>query len=114
MRFFFFIIQSVLAIYAAKFESVQGRYAVVPGILLLFVTYKTYQVTDKWSKNLCAILIFLSLLTGAYEFKTNNIYSHFLICRNCPEWKNEVKKWRQDNSYNIKIWDYPRKFMTLN
>ena len=112
--FFFFIIQSVLAIYAAKFESVQGRYAVVPGILLLFVTYKTYQVTDKWSKNLCAILIFLSLLTGAYEFKTNNIYSHFLICRNCPEWKNEVKKWRQDNSYNIKIWDYPRKFMTLN
>ena len=114
MLFLFFIIQSALAIYAAKFESVQARYAVVPGVLLLFVMYRMYQVTDKWSKNLCVILIFLSLLTGAYEFKTNNKYPHFLSCINCPVWKNEVKKWRQDNSYKIKIWDYPRKFMILN
>tara|TARA_B100000768_G_scaffold171699_1_gene179241 strand:+ start:628 stop:1881 length:1254 start_codon:yes stop_codon:yes gene_type:complete len=112
--FLFFIIQSALVIYAAKFESVQGRYAVVPGILLLFFIYRMYQITDKWNKNLCAILIFFSLITGGYEFKMNNKYTQFLTCINCPVWKEELDKWKLNKDYEIKIWNYPGKTMKLN
>lgn len=110
----FFVIQSVLAIYAAKFESVQGRYAAVPGILLLFSIYRIYQITDNWNKNFCAILILFSLMFGAYEFKANTKYPEFLSCINCPNWKNEVRKWKKNNNYELKIWMYPTKKMLLN
>ena len=49
----------------------------------------------------------------AQVYKHNNKYPHLLTCINCPIWKEEVKKWRKDNSYELKIWDYPRKKMKL-
>ena len=110
----FFILQSILAIYAAKFESVQGRYAVIPGMLLIFLIYRLYQKTYYWHKGIFIILIFFSLTTGGYEFKMNNKYPQFLTCIKCPDWKNEVKEWRNDNNYKLKIWMYPTKTMNLN
>ena len=110
----FFILQSLLAIYAAKFEEVQGRYALIPGILLIFLVYRMYQITHHWHKNIFVILISLSLMTGGYEFKMNNKYPQFLTCIECPDWKNEVKEWRNDNNYKLKIWMYPTWTMRLN
>jgi hypothetical protein len=111
----FFLIQSILAIYAAKFEEVQGRYALIPGILLIFLVYRMYQITYRWQKGIFVILISLSLLSGAYEFKENNKYPQFLACiEDCPNWKDEVKKWRKDNNYELKIWYYPKWTMNLN
>ncbi len=110
---FFFIIQSFLAIYAAKFEQVQGRYAVIPSILLIFSIYRTYQVSAGLLKYITMILILFTLMTGLYEFKNNNIYSELLICKGCPDWKYEVAKWKKDQNYKLKIWQYPQKTMTL-
>ena len=111
----FFIIQSILAIYAAKFEEVQGRYAVVPGMLLIFLTFRMYQIIPYLHKSVFIILLSLSLITGGYEYKFNNKYPQFLACINdCPNWRDEVKKWKKDKDYELKIWWYPKWTMKLN
>ncbi len=110
----FFIIQSLFVIYAAKDSQVQGRFALIPSVLLLFSTYRIFQISSNFTKKFCFLLLFFSLITGAYEYKKNNKYRHVLECINCPIWKEEVSKWKQDNTYNIKIWNYPNKTMSLN
>jgi len=110
----FFIIQTVLVIYAAKFEQVQGRYAVIPSILLIFCIYRIFQISKNLLKYISLILILLSLSTGLYEYKTNNKYPELLICgKGCPNWKDEVRKWKEDQNYQLKIWQYPQKTMSL-
>ena len=109
----FFIVQSFLAIYASKGMQVQGRYALIPGVLLIFIVLKLREIDNFIIKWISSILITLSIITGLYEYKHNNKYPHLLTCINCPIWKEEVKKWRKDNSYELKIWDYPRKTMKL-
>jgi len=54
-----------------------------------------------------------------YEFRppTQNVkhqYIKFLDCVDCPIWKQEIKKWRNDNSYVINIWPYPEKTFRLD
>ena len=68
-----------------------------------------------------SILILLSIIAGFYEFrpKVKNISNNHhslknLDCLNCPIWQEEVKKFREDNSYELKIWPYHNKSMQLN
>ena len=110
----FFIVQSLFVIYAGKDNQIQGRFALIPSILLLFITYRFYQISSGVTKLFFVILLFFSLTTGFYEYKVSNKYQHFLECIDCPNWKNEIKKWKNDNSYKIKIWNYPNKHMLLN
>ena len=63
-------------------------------------------------------MIVLSLTTGLYEFRppTKNVkhqYLKFLDCINCPIWKQEIFKWKNNNDYQIGLWPYPRKKMIL-
>jgi len=102
----FFLLNSFLAIYASKVELVQGRYALIPGILLTFIFYRIFQISNSFPKILFGSFIIMSLSTGLYEFKTKNIYPEFLMCMNCPNWKKEVSKWENDNTYHLKIWMY--------
>ena len=102
----FFLLNSFLAIYASKVELVQGRYALIPGILLIFIFYRIFQISNSFSKILCSLLIIMSLSAGLYEFKTKNIYPEFLMCMDCPDWEKEVSKWENDNTYDLKIWMY--------
>ena len=59
-------------------------------------------------------VIFFSLSAGLYEYKHNNKYPHFLICVDCPHWKDEINIWKENPNYEIKIWNYPEKTMYLN
>ena len=110
----FFLIQSLFVIYGGKDNQVQGRFALIPGILLLFITYRFFQITEGFKKKIFALLIFFSLTTGFYEYKINNKYKQFLECIDCPIWKDEVRNWKMDNNYELKIWNYPGKTMKLN
>ena len=111
----FFILQSLFVFYGAKSEQVQGRFALIPSILLIFSVYRFFQISsNSYLGKFCLLLIFFSLITGSYEYKTNNKYNHFLMCIDCPIWKEEINKWKKDKDYSIKIWDYPRKTMQLN
>ena len=109
---FFFI--SVISILGSKMEQVAGRFALIPGIILVLSIYRFFQISHGISRIISISLITVSLFAGIYEFKYNNLIPKLLICKNCPHWSEEVNKWKLDNSYNLKIWLYPKKTMSLN
>ena len=111
----FFIFQSIFAIYSSKYDQVQGRYAVIPSVLFILSIYRLFQINKNFLQLLFFSLIVTSITLGFYEYKINNKYPQLLSClKECPDWKEEVNKWKNDNSYALKIWDYPRKNMTLS
>ena len=116
---FIFLIVSALVLVGAAGHYVGGRYAVIPGAtLLLIVLHMMFKTKMQKIKIAFAVLISFSLISGMYEFRppTKNVkhqYLKYLDCINCPEWKNEIKKWKKDNQYIIGIWPYPRKRMKL-
>tara|TARA_B100001175_G_scaffold293647_1_gene280310 strand:- start:218 stop:883 length:666 start_codon:yes stop_codon:yes gene_type:complete len=109
----FFIAESLLVYLGSWGEQVQGRYAVVPGVTLLFIFTRLIQNNVKIIKILSISIIFFSLFAGLYEFKHNTKYPSFLICMNCPQWKEEIKIWKKNSAYKIEIWNYPNTYMYL-
>ena len=111
---------SFLVLVGAAGDYVGGRYAAIPGAtLLLIILHNINRTKIKKIKFIFIFLVTFSLISGAYEFRppTQNVkhqYIKYLECINCPEWKNEIKKWKKDNNYLINIWPYPQKTMTLN
>jgi|TARA_B110000977_G_scaffold197113_1_gene278893 hypothetical protein len=94
-----------------------GRYAAIPGVVLLLIfLHLAFTVSKKLKYFLMVILIF-ALFNGVNEFrpydKNNESGLKILDCYNCPNWKNEIINWQKNNNYIIKIWPYPRKNMRL-
>ena len=112
--FCFFIAESVLILIGSHYDQAGGRYAVVPGIIILLIIIKLAQENSKLLKISSFFLIFLSISSGLYEFKNRNINKNFLLCNDCPVWKEEIKIWRSNPNYKIKIWNYPGELMKLN
>ena len=65
-------------------------------------------------KYLFLCLILFSIFSGAYEFKPPKDRNHYLDCNGCPNWKDEIKKFNENNNYILKIWPYPKKGISLN
>jgi len=92
-----------------------GRYAVLPGLLILvLVYYLSINFTKKYIRYVLKFLVLISLVVGAYEFRPHSKYIKYLDCINCPNWKNEIYKWELNSKYDIKIWPYYKKNMLLN
>ena len=126
-----YVLQSLIIIYVLIFMIVifgadnfqtSGRYAAIPGVLFLLIIFRIgMNFHSKKIANFFNILILISIITGFYEFRPNakNVYNNHhslknLDCLNCPNWQEEVKKFREDNSYFLKIWPYDNKAMQLN
>ena len=96
-----------------------GRYAVIPGsILLLIILHLSFEIKKPVIKILFFLIISFSLIFGANEFRppTKNVkhqYIKYLDCINCPIWKEEIYKWRKNKEYEIGIWPYPLKKLKL-
>ena len=110
----YFLVLAVIFIGSDNFPP-SGRYAAIPGLLFLISLYYIgTNIHNRYFKNFLNFLIILSILVGTYEFRPNSKYIKFLDCINCPEWKNEVIKWKSNSEYSIKIWPYHRKAFHLN
>ena len=98
--------ECLLSFLGAKDDQVQGRYALLPSIILLLILVKSLEDNKLFIKIFSFLFIFISITTGFYEYKNNNKYPQFLLCLGCPDWKEEVSKWKNDINYELKIWDY--------
>ena len=108
-----FISTSILVLIGGVGDYVGGRYAALPSLYFLVFFIIVHKLSKKsFSKYLSLILLTSSIFFGGISFK-NNDYSHYLKCKGCPNWIDEVAKFNQDNKYLIKIWPYPRKTMQL-
>ena len=108
-----FISETILIFYGSHNNHAGGRYSVVPGSIVFLILIKICTEDIKIIKNISLILIFVSIASGLYEFKNNNSYKNFLLCNNCPVWKDEIKIWRNNPQYKINIWNYPGESMSL-
>ncbi len=106
---------SILVLVGAVGPYAGGRYAALPSFFLITTSLFLASIMQNSKfKSFFYLMLFISILTGAYEFKNNNKFSKFLICVDCPNWSNEVEKFIKNNDYRLKIWPYPRKTMILN
>ena len=110
-----FIVISLVVIIGSLGNQVSGRYAVIPGAVLLIIYLHLYSVVKNlYLKLIFFIFISLSLVTGLYEFRppTTNVkhqYLKYLDCISCPVWSEEIQKWKIDKDYRIGLWPYPKK-----
>ena len=115
-----FISITLLVIIGAAGNYVGGRYAALPSFFLLtLILFLTKFFNKQKIAYLFSALLFISLCTGLYEFRPNSKdkrikYIKFLDCIDCPDWSKEIDKYNQNKDYNLKIWPYPKKSMTLN
>jgi len=110
-----FIIISIIISLGGLGNQVGGRYAVIPGsVLILCLLEVLYKANNHFLKLFLAILLFLSLTAGMYEFRPHYRYIKHLDCINCPDWKTEIKVWKNNNNHIIGIWPYPRKNLDLS
>tara|TARA_Y100000389_G_scaffold145964_1_gene144577 strand:+ start:670 stop:1977 length:1308 start_codon:yes stop_codon:yes gene_type:complete len=118
----FIIISSIILIGSLN-NQVGGRYAAISGVIvILIVFYLSAKVKNILISKFLFVLIILSLLTGAYEFRPkykvnlknpDHNYLKQLDCLNCPEWKSEIKFWRNNENYRIGLWPYHKKTLIL-
>lgn len=110
-----FILESAFVMVGSLYSNFAGgRYGVVPGVFLIFLIFRLYQI----QKNILLKIIFAfflvsPLITGFYEYKYKTNLPYLLNCINCPSWKEEVAKWQNDQNYYLKIWNYPSETIKL-
>ena len=116
----FFTISFIVIIGSLE-NHLAGRYAAIPGIILILCVLEIlYKSKNLYLRYLLSVIILLSLMTGFNEFRPEQKnkdlpqYIKFLDCINCPDWKTEVKIWRNNNSHIIGIWPYPFKNLDLS
>ena len=78
-----FILQSGFVLIGSLYpDFVGGRYSVIPGVILLTLFIRFYQLEkDNFYKYFFSSLIFISLLTGFVEFKYFSPLSYMLECK---------------------------------
>ena len=92
-----------------------GRYCFIPGciiyLILLISIWGIYKKIAN-SKKILLVAIFIPLLIGGYDFQnpTNFKYLYYSEYAGAPNWKLEVEKFRNDNSYELKCWPYQKEW----
>jgi len=78
-----FILHSAFVLIGSLYPNfVGGRYSVIPGIIILSLFIRFYQLEDSnFFKYLYSSLMFMSLLTGISEFKYFSPMPYILECK---------------------------------
>ena len=97
---------SVVTVIGGVSDTLHGRYSALTGIILIFSFLHLSRVSSFFFiKKLSIILIFLTITFGIFDFRHKK-YIEYLDCIDCPNWSDEVKKYKLDNNYRIKVWPY--------
>jgi hypothetical protein len=94
---------SVTAV-AAKHGRLSGRYAVVPGIALLFLLLAHARFepgAPRWRPLAAAALLGWALLVGAAGYRDDDA---FRCPGGCPRWRDELARWCAEPSYAPQVW----------
>ena len=89
--------------------NLQGRYAALTGIILIFSFLHLSSVSSfNFMKKLSIILVIFTIISGVYDFRYEK-FIYYLDCINCPDWSEEVRKYKLDKNYILKNWPYHEK-----
>ena len=109
--FLFFLTTFVIMIGGVSM-SLHGRYSTLTGVILVFSFLYLSKVSSIiFVKKLSIILVTFTIIFGIYDFRYKKFIT-YLDCVNCPNWNEEVKKYRLDNNYEPKSWPYYKPYST--
>jgi hypothetical protein len=117
--FLSFFLLSFVIIIGSVGTHLGGRYAALPGGILLLIILRFFIISRDMKIRIFFITILIvSIVIGATEFRppterVKHQYIKFLDCINCPIWKDEIKQWKKNNNHTIGIWPYPNKNFKL-
>ena len=101
-----FIFVSLVVIFGGDTYSLHGRYASLPGMILIFsFLYLSNESKIKWVRLFSLFLITLTIVSGLIDFRYKK-FINYLDCINCPNWSEEVRKYKLDKNYEPKNWPY--------
>ncbi len=100
-----FLILSFVVIIGGVSDSLHGRYSALPGITIVLIVLHVASNSKNFLKNLSIFFLGCSLIFGFYDYRLKN-YLVYLDCINCPDWKMEVKKYKNDKNYMPNAWPY--------
>jgi len=106
-----FIFVSLVVIFGGDTYSLHGRYACLPAMILIFTfLYLSNESKIKWVRLFSLFLITLTIVSGLIDFRYKKFIS-YLDCINCPNWSEEVRKYKLDKNYKLKNWPYHKKYL---
>ena len=100
-----FLILSFVVIIGGVSDSLHGRYSALPGITIILIVLFVASNSKNFLKKLSIVFLGCSLIFGFYDYRLKN-YLVYLDCINCPDWKMEVKKYKNDKNYMPNAWPY--------
>lgn len=104
--FIFFIEASLTVIFGGVTDSLAGRYSSLPGIALIFSFLFLSNASEvKWVKSFSLYLMISTIVFGLIDFRLEK-YITYLDCINCPNWSEEVAKYKLDKNYKLRVWPY--------
>ena len=107
-----FILVSLVVIFGGDTYSLHGRYACIPGIILIFsFLYLSNESKIKWVRLFSLFLITLTIVSGLIDFRYKK-FINYLDCINCPNWSEEVRKYKLDKNYKPKNWPYHKQYLS--
>jgi hypothetical protein len=99
----FVIIEALIQLGA--FGEAGGRYVVLPvAILTLLAVHVAATARVDWLQFGALMLCGLVLVVGLSQFWTRQAAR--LRCTDCPEWDQQVERWRRDHDRPLVIWPY--------
>lgn len=114
-----FVTESALSTLSARNKVAVGRYAMVPGMVLLFLWFSnaefrvdrwlrpegTGAAANRWLRAMSALLLATAATAGALGFRDHAFLAY---TPRAPHWKHEIALWRQAPWRAISVWPYPR------
>ena len=104
--FTLFIEFSLIVVFGGVSDSLHGRYSSLPGIILIFSFLFLSSVSQtKWVRYFSLFLMISTIFFGLIDFRYKK-YIVYLDCINCPNWSEEVERYKLDKSYELRRWPY--------
>ena len=101
-----FIEFSLIVVFGGVSDSLHGRYSSLPGIILIFSFLFLSSVSQtKWVRYFSLFLMISTIFFGLIDFRYKK-YIVYLDCINCPNWSEEVERYKLDKSYELRRWPY--------
>lgn len=86
------------------------RYSVVSGFIVLMLLIHAALHSRRWALRIAAALLLLtSFAVGVREYRMPVWTDPNFRCEEeCPDWRREVARYREDPNASLQIWPYPR------
>lgn len=106
-----FLFESAFSAYGAMNGIAGGRYAIVPQFAFLLMPlasvcagFKNAPLLLRTLRSIALVSLLVAIYYGA-QIHSNRKWNSYTP--EAPRWKHEVRQWRDNPSYKLKVWPYP-------